>query len=119
MNLRPIHRLLTIAATFCAPILAYAQTTQEATGLGHPQFFVTPYLWLAGVYATTQTPLERVPTVNSSVGPFEMLGHLEQVTETAHRRLVRHRLAAEIRRPQNAAWPANRKAPLPPPGPTS
>jgi hypothetical protein len=50
---------------------------QDSGGLGHPQFFVTPYLWLAGVYATTQTPLERVPTVNSSVGPFEMLGHLE------------------------------------------
>ena len=50
---------------------------QDSGGLGHPQFFVTPYLWLAGVYATTQTPLERVSTVDSSVGPFEMLGHLE------------------------------------------
>jgi len=79
MNLRPIHRLLPIAATFCAPILAYAQTTQEAPGLGHPQFFVTPYLWLAGVYATTQTPLARAPQVNSSVGPFEMLGDLNGV----------------------------------------
>ena len=50
---------------------------QDSGDLGRPQFFVTPYLWLSGVYATTQTPLERVPTVNSSVGPFEMLGHLE------------------------------------------
>jgi hypothetical protein len=55
----------------------HAASAQEATGFGQPQFFVTPYLWLAGVYATTQTPLERLPTVNSSVGPFEMLGHLE------------------------------------------
>jgi hypothetical protein len=55
---------------------AYAQDTG---GLGHPQVFVTPYLWLSGVYATTRTPLERVPQVNSSVGPFEMLGNLSGV----------------------------------------
>jgi hypothetical protein len=41
------------------------------------QFFVTPYLWLAGIDATTRTPLQRVPEVNSSVGPFELLGHLD------------------------------------------
>src|SRR5271169_5015700 len=50
---------------------------QEATSLGQPQFFVTPYLWLAGVYATTATPLARVPEVDSAVGPFELLGHLD------------------------------------------
>jgi hypothetical protein len=49
---------------------------QDSGGLGHPQIFVTPYLWLSGVYATTQTPLPRVPEVNSSVGPFELLGKL-------------------------------------------
>jgi hypothetical protein len=54
-----------------------AASAQETPSLGHPEFFVTPYLWLAGVYATTQTPLDRIPSVNSSVGPFEMLGHLE------------------------------------------
>src|ERR1700730_817275 len=79
MNLRPIHRLLAIAAVFFGPMFAYAQPAQEATGLGHPQLFVTPYLWLAGVYATTATPLERAPQVNSSVGPFEMLGDLKGV----------------------------------------
>ena len=41
------------------------------------QFFVTPYLWLAGIDATTKTPLQRVPEVNSSVGPFQLLGHLD------------------------------------------
>jgi hypothetical protein len=55
----------------------HAASAQETPSLGHPEFFVTPYLWLAGVYATTQTPLDRIPSVNSSVGPFEMLGHLE------------------------------------------
>lgn len=54
--------------------LAFAQ---EATGPGEIQYFITPYLWLAGVYATTTTPLERAPQVNSSVGPFEMLGDLK------------------------------------------
>jgi hypothetical protein len=38
-----------------------AASAQETTGFGQPQFFVTPYLWLAGVYATTQTPLPGVP----------------------------------------------------------
>jgi hypothetical protein len=49
---------------------------QDSSGIGHPQIFVTPYLWLGGVYATTTTPLARIPEVNSSVGPFELLGHL-------------------------------------------
>lgn len=52
---------------------------QEATALGQPQIFVTPYLWLSGVYATTATPLERAPQVNSNVGPFELLGDLKGV----------------------------------------
>jgi hypothetical protein len=50
---------------------------QDAGGLGHSQIFITPYLWLGGVYATTATPLARIPEVNSSVGPFELLGHLD------------------------------------------
>jgi hypothetical protein len=50
---------------------------QEATGPYGMQFFVTPYLWLAGIDATTKTPLQRVPEVNSSVGPFQLLGDLD------------------------------------------
>jgi hypothetical protein len=50
---------------------------QDSGGLGHPQIFITPYLWLPGVYATTATPLARASEVNSSVGPFELLGKLE------------------------------------------
>ena len=56
-----------------------ASTAQEAAGPGGIQYFVTPYFWFSGVYATTQTPLARAPTVNSSVGPFEMLGNLSGV----------------------------------------
>jgi hypothetical protein len=53
-----------------------AACAQDATGPYGMQFFVTPYLWLAGIDATTKTPLQRVPEVNSSVGPFQLLGHL-------------------------------------------
>src|SRR6266481_9969188 len=74
--LRAAQRVLIMAAVFCAPALAYAQTTQEATGPYGMQFFVTPYLWLAGIDATTKTPLPRAPEVNSSVGPFQLLGDL-------------------------------------------
>lgn len=56
-----------------------ASNAQEATGPGGTQIFVTPYLWLSGVYSTTQTPLARAPEVNTSVGPFEMLGNLNGV----------------------------------------
>jgi hypothetical protein len=55
----------------------HAACAQDATGPYGMQFFVTPYLWLAGIDATTKTPLQRVPEVNSSVGPFQLLGHLD------------------------------------------
>ncbi len=62
-----------LAAIAAGPSSSYAQ---EATGPYGMQFFVTPYLWLAGIDATTKTPLPRVPEVNSSVGPFQLLGDL-------------------------------------------
>ncbi len=69
---------LTSLAVALAAIGAGASSAcaQEATGPYGMQFFVTPYLWLAGIDATTKTPLQRVPEVNSSVGPFQLLGHL-------------------------------------------
>src|ERR1700680_1579231 len=77
LMLRAAQRVLTMAAVFCGPALAYPQTPQEVTGPYGMQFFVTPYLWLAGINATTKTPLARAPEVNSSVGPFQLLGHLD------------------------------------------
>jgi hypothetical protein len=47
-----------------------------ASGL---QVTVTPYLWLANVNAAITTPLERAPVVNTSVGAFQLLGHLDGV----------------------------------------
>ena len=66
---------LALAAIGAGPSSAYAQ---EATGPYGMQFFVTPYLWLAGINATTKTPLARAPEVNSSVGPFKLLGDLNE-----------------------------------------
>jgi len=40
------------------PSAASAQDVATPSGY---QFFVTPYLWLASVHATTLTPLEREP----------------------------------------------------------
>jgi hypothetical protein len=43
------------------------------------QVTVTPYLWLAGVNTAIETPLRRAPVVNSDVGAFHLLGHLDAV----------------------------------------
>jgi hypothetical protein len=47
-----------------------------ASGL---QVIATPYLWLAGINAAISTPLARAPTVNASVGAFQLLGDLDAV----------------------------------------
>ena len=52
---------------------------QDAAGPGGMQFFVTPYLWLSGINATTKTPLPREPEVNSDVSAIDLLSHLSGV----------------------------------------
>jgi hypothetical protein len=64
---------VTLVAIGAGPSSASAQ---EATGPYGMKFLVTPYLWLAGINATTKTPLQQVPEVESSVGPFQLLGDL-------------------------------------------
>ena len=44
---------------------AVAAVAQEVSAPGGYQFFVTPYLWLASVHATTLTPLAHESEVNS------------------------------------------------------
>src|SRR5499427_1214035 len=56
--------------------LHMAAAQDVATPSGY-QFFVTPYLWLASVHATTLTPLEREPQVNSNVSTIDLLSHLD------------------------------------------
>ena len=52
---------------------------QDATLPGGVQILFTPNLWLAGVDAAIKTPLPRRTEVNSSVGPFQLLGHLDGI----------------------------------------
>src|ERR1700746_1590404 len=55
----------------------HAASAQDASAPGEYQFFVTPYLWLASVHATTLTPLAREPQVNSNVSTIDLLSHLD------------------------------------------
>jgi hypothetical protein len=55
----------------------HAAAAQEVSAPGGYQFFVTPYLWLASVHATTTTPLERRPEVDSNVSTIDLLSHLD------------------------------------------
>ena len=57
----------------------HAACAQEASAPSEYQFFVTPYLWLASVHATTLTPLAREPEVNSNVSTIDLLSHLHGV----------------------------------------
>ena len=54
-----------------------AGAAQEVSAPGGFEFFVTPYLWLASVHATTSTQLAREPEVNSDVSFIHLLGHLD------------------------------------------
>jgi hypothetical protein len=67
---------VTLAATGADLGSAVAQETPTQSG---PQVTVTPYLWLAGINSAIKTPLPRVPEVNSDVGAFQLLGHLNGV----------------------------------------
>ena len=57
----------------------HAASAQDVSSPGGYQFFVTPYLWLSSVHATTKTPLPRVPEVNSNVSTIDLLSHLDGV----------------------------------------
>jgi hypothetical protein len=54
-----------------------AASAQDVTTASGYQFFVTPYLWLASVHATTLTPLTHEPEVNSNVNFIDLLSHLD------------------------------------------
>src|SRR5271166_5348644 len=56
-----------------------AASAQDATLPGGMQILVTPYLWLAGIDATIQTPLARAPSVDADVSAFGLLSHLSAV----------------------------------------
>jgi hypothetical protein len=75
---QPKRRILALCASIAAIwSVLNAAAAQDATATGGYQFFVTPYLWLASVHATTLTPLARVPQVNSNVSTIDLLSHLD------------------------------------------
>ena len=43
------------------------------------QIFATPYLWLAGIHATIQTPIPRAPSVDANVSAIDLWSHLSAV----------------------------------------
>ena len=55
----------------------HTASAQDVTTPGGYQFFVTPYLWMPSVHATTLTPLEHEPEVNSNVSFIDLLSHLD------------------------------------------
>jgi hypothetical protein len=46
---------------------------------GGTQILVTPYLWLAGINATINTPIPRAPSVTADVSAIDLLSHLSHV----------------------------------------
>src|SRR5271170_3466495 len=66
------------ASSLSQPSAPVVQPTPPAFGSGL-QVIVTPYLWLAGINTAINTPLARVPVVDTSVGAFQLLGHLNGV----------------------------------------
>jgi hypothetical protein len=54
---------------------AQAQTNET----GQWQFYITPYLWIAGVSGTLQTPNPRIPDQSASAGFGDVLSHLDAI----------------------------------------
>src|ERR1700758_4710596 len=77
--MRRICKMIVVSFAFIAGTASglMEASAQEATTPSGYQFFVTPYLWLASVHATTSTPLAREPQVNSDVSTIDLLSHLE------------------------------------------
>jgi hypothetical protein len=74
-----VRSLLAGLVVAVALIGARPAGAQDATPAGGPQIYVTPYLWLAGINSTIQTPLARAPSVTSDVSAIDLLSHLSGV----------------------------------------
>ena len=75
---QPWRLILALWASIAAiAAVPNAGAAQEATLPGGFELFVTPYLWMASVHATTSTQLAQEPEVNSDVSFIHLLGHLD------------------------------------------
>ena len=90
---RPFRRLLAVLAGLALVLgvigaeanPAWAQQSPVLPGPPTPppvppsslQVIATPYLWLANINSAIGTRFPRAPDVDSSVGAFQLLGHLD------------------------------------------
>ena len=78
---KPIPSVLASLAVALAAIIAglHPARAQETTLPGGVQIFAIPYLWLAGVHGTIDTPIPRAPSVGVDVSAIDVLSHLSAV----------------------------------------
>jgi hypothetical protein len=74
---RPATAQQTPAAGEPPPLVPGLAPPPPSPPLGGLQVTLTPYLWLGGVNAAIDTPLRRAPVVDTSVGAFQLLSHLD------------------------------------------
>src|SRR5215471_5032513 len=70
------RRILMVLASIAAIASGLNAAAAQEVSAGY-QFFVTPYLWLPSIHATTLTPLAHEPQVNSNVSFIDLLSHLD------------------------------------------
>jgi hypothetical protein len=77
--MQPARRLIVAVLASVTAVASWcdAAAGQDASAFDGYQFFVTPYLWLASIHATTTTPLALRPEVNSNVSTIDLLSHLD------------------------------------------
>ena len=69
---------LICAAPVCGAILVSQARAQESSP-PQLQFYLTPYLWIAGVSGTSQTPFPGIPTQSASASFGQVLSHLDAI----------------------------------------
>src|SRR5579871_6555720 len=62
----------------CLGFAAPQANAQDSSG-SQWQFYLTPYLWIAGVSGTLQTPNPRIPTQSASAGFGDIFSHLDAI----------------------------------------
>ncbi len=60
-------------------MIAATQARAEEPAAPQWEFYLTPYLWVAGVSGTLQTPNPRIPSQSASAGFGDILSHLDAI----------------------------------------
>src|SRR3954451_1987659 len=78
-NRMPRGRVPLLAAALPTLVAAFGPAQAQEPAASHWEFSLTPYLWIAGVTGTLQTPNPRVPTQDVSAGFGNVLSHLNSI----------------------------------------